>query len=98
MIIPSFKLWREIWWVLRPWNFDAKTLGKPPNPDLKAAPFPFGVVAPIGDSGTSFPIRMILGCVLIIKHAMENDSNISHASIYTIYSTIYTGCFFLFVI
>jgi len=29
--------------------------GKPPGPDLSAAPFPFGVVAPTGDNGTSFP-------------------------------------------
>ena len=34
--------------------------GKPPGLDLKEAPFPFGVVAPIGDNGTRFPIRMIL--------------------------------------
>ncbi len=33
----------------------ATTLGKPPGPDLSAAPFPFGVVAPTGDNGTSFP-------------------------------------------
>ena len=29
--------------------------GKPPGLDLSAAPFPFGVVAPTGDNGTSFP-------------------------------------------
>ena len=29
--------------------------GKPPGPDLSTAPFPFGVVAPTGDNGTSFP-------------------------------------------
>jgi len=29
--------------------------GKPPGPDLSAVPFPFGVVAPTGDNGTSFP-------------------------------------------
>jgi len=33
----------------------AATLGKPPGPDLSAAPFPFGIVAPTGDNGTSFP-------------------------------------------
>ena len=30
--------------------------GKPPGPDLNAAPFPFGMVAPTGDNGTSFPM------------------------------------------
>ena len=33
----------------------ATTLGKPPGPDLSAAPFSFGIVAPTGDNGTSFP-------------------------------------------
>ena len=33
----------------------ATTLGKPPGPDLSTAPFPFGIVAPTGDNGTSFP-------------------------------------------
>ena len=30
--------------------------GKQPGLDLNAASFPFGVVAPIGDNGTSFPM------------------------------------------
>ena len=34
----------------------ATTKGKPPGPDLSTAPFPFGIVAPTGDNGTSFPI------------------------------------------
>ena len=34
----------------------ATTLGKPPGPDLSTAPFPFGIVAPTGDNGTSFPV------------------------------------------
>ena len=36
-------------------KFVATTSGKPPGPDLSAAPFPFGIVAPTGDNGTSFP-------------------------------------------
>ena len=33
----------------------ATTLGKPPSPDLSTTPFPFGIVAPTRDNGTSFP-------------------------------------------
>ena len=33
----------------------ATTSGKPPGPELSAAPFPFGIVAPTRDNGTSFP-------------------------------------------
>jgi hypothetical protein len=36
-------------------KFVATTSGKPPGPELSAAPFPFGIVAPTGDNGTSFP-------------------------------------------
>ena len=36
-------------------KFVATTSGKPPGPDLSVAPFPFGIVAPTGDNGTSFP-------------------------------------------
>ena len=40
-------------------KFVATTSGKPPGPDLSAAPFPFGIVASTGDNGTSFP-RIII--------------------------------------
>ena len=53
--------------------------GKPPSSDLKAPPFPFGVVAPTGDNGTSFPIRMILRVFLLYNMKMDNDFNLSYA-------------------
>ena len=36
-------------------KFVATTSGKPPGPELSVAPFPFGIVAPTRDNGTSFP-------------------------------------------
>ena len=72
--------------------------GKPPGPDLKAAPFSFGVVAPTGDNGISFPIRMIFRVFWLYNIQMENYFNLSYAFIEIIYSTIYLGCFFLYAI
>ena len=37
--------------------------GKPPGPDLNVAPFPFGVVAPTGNNGTSFPMMNKMGWI-----------------------------------
>jgi len=46
--------------------------GKPPGSDLKVAPFPFGVVAPIGCLGTSFlVIYELLGDCFV----MYNESD-----------------------
>ena len=47
--------------------------GKPPDPDLKATPFLFVIVAPTGDNGTSFPIRMFYEGVCEYNMQMDND-------------------------
>ena len=50
--------------------------GKPHGPDLKAAPFRFGIVAPTRDNGTSFPIRNFYEGVCEYDMQMDNDFNL----------------------